>query len=455
MHLNMDSESKHFVKIRGKTAGSVTSNVLSLAGRNVMQVEIGTEENKSIKPIDGENFANAAKIAHEQGMPLVCFVESSGADILEGVAAVHSWGTAAKELVRCSGKVPVIFCFTGATVSGPALLLGLADFVIMIEDSYAFVSGPQMAELFTGETTNSEDLGGASLHDRTTGVSHFIVSDLDEGKELIRELLSFLPDNAYEIPRGWDSNDAPDRSTPEAGDILPSSISDSYDVRDVINCVVDDNYILESRKNWAPNIITAFASIGGRPIGVVANQPQSMAGTLDIPASQKGARFVSFCDSFNLPLVTFVDTSGFYPGKDLEWRGMIRYGAQMAFAYARSTVPRVCLILRKSYGGAYIVMDSRYMGNDLMLAWPSAEIAVMGAKGAVEILHRDAGDEEKLSLESHYEEKLLNPFVAAERGSVDRIIEPSETRSEIASALALLSEKKERLPKRKHDNIPL
>ena len=371
------------------------------------------------------------------------------------MAAIHSWGTAAREFVKCSGKVPVIFCVTGPTVSGPALLLGLADFVIMVDDSYAFVSGPRMAELFTGETTNNEDLGGASLHDRTTGVSHFSVSSLDEGKELIQELLSFFPNNAYEIPRGWTCDDPPNRPTPEAGAILPTSISDSYDIRDVINCVVDENHILESRKNWAPNLVTAFASISGRPIGIVANQPQSMAGTLDIPASQKGARFVSFCDSFNLPLVTFVDTSGFYPGKDLEWRGMIRYGAQMAFAYARATVPRVCLTLRKSYGGAYIVMDSRYMGNDLMLAWPSAEIAVMGAKGAVEILHRDASDEEKLSLESGYEEKMLNPFVAADRGSVDRVIEPSETRSEIASALELLSEKKERLPKRKHDNIPL
>ena len=451
----MDTESKHSVRIRGKTTGSVTSNVISLAGRNVMQVEIGAGETKSIKPIDGENLAAAAKIAHEQGIPIVCFVESSGADILEGVAAVHGWGVAAREFVRCSGKVPVIFCVTGATVSGPALLLGLADFVVMVDDSYAFVSGPQMAEMFTGETTSNEELGGASLHDRTTGVSHFAVSNLDEGKELIEELLSFLPNNTYEIPKGWDSDDPADRSTPEAGTILPNSISDSYDIRDVITCVVDDGHILESRKNWATNLITAFASIAGKPVGIVANQPQSMAGTLDIPASQKGARFVSFCDSFNLPLVTFVDTSGFYPGKDLEWRGMIRYGAQMAYAYARATVPRVCLTLRKSYGGAYIVMDSRYMGNDLMLAWPSAEIAVMGAKGAIEILHRDANDEEKLSLESSYEEKLLNPFVAAERGSVDRIIEPAETRCEIASALELLSEKKERLPKRKHDNIPL
>ena len=451
----MNLESEDFVKIRGKTESSVISNIVSFSGRKVMQVEIGSGENKSIKPLDGENLATAAKIAHEQGMPIVCFVESSGADILEGVAAVHGWGMAAREFVRCSGKVPIIFCVTGATVSGPALLLGLADFVVMVEDSYAFVSGPRMAELFTGENTTNEDLGGAPLHDRNTGVSHFTTNSLDGASELIEQLLSFMPDNSDENPHAWNSTDPADRSTPEAGSVLPESISDSYDIRDVINCVVDENYILESRKSWAPNLVTAFASINGRPVGVVANQPQSLAGTLDIPASQKGASFVSFCDSFNLPLITFVDTSGFYPGKDLEWRGMIRYGAQMAFAYARATVPRICVTLRKSYGGAYIVMDSRYMGNDLMLAWPSAEIAVMGAKGAVEILHRDADEKEKLSLESSYEEKLLNPFVAADRGSVDRVIEPSETRSEIVAALDLLFNKRERLPKRKHDNIPL
>ncbi|MCH2620540.1 MAG: methylmalonyl-CoA carboxyltransferase [Acidimicrobiales bacterium] len=451
----MSLESNNFVKIRGKTESSVISNVISFSGRKVMQVEIGAGDSKSIKPIDGENLAAAAKIAHEKGMPIICFVESSGADILEGVAAVHGWGAAAKEFVKCSGKVPIIFCVTGATVSGPALLLGLADFVVMVEDSYAFVSGPRMAELFTGENTTNEDLGGAALHDRNTGVSHFTVGTIDEAKELIGQLLSFIPDNSDEIPNKWDSSDPAERSTPEAGLVLPDSISDSYDIRDVINCVVDEKFILESRGSWASNLVTAFASIAGRPVGVVANQPQSMAGTLDIPASQKGASFVSFCDSFNLPLITFVDTSGFYPGKDLEWRGMIRYGAQMAFAYARATVPRICITLRKSYGGAYIVMDSRHMGNDLMLAWPSAEIAVMGAKGAVEILHRDASEEEKLLLESSYEEKLLNPFVAADRGSVDRVIEPAETRSEIAAALDLLSNKKERLPKRKHDNIPL
>ena len=246
-----------------------------------------------------------------------------------------------------------------------------------------------------------------------------------------------------------------DRPTPEAGDLVPDTATGSYDVRDVLACVVDDGHLLEPRAQWAPNLVTAFASIGGRPVGLIANQPQSVAGTLDIAASQKGARFVSFCDAFNLPLVTFVDTSGFYPGKDLEWRGMIRYGAQMAFAYARATVPRVCLTLRKSYGGAYIVMDSRYMGNDIMLAWPSAEIAVMGAKGAVEILHRQADESERADLVAAYEERLLNPYIAAERGSVDRVIDPAHTRSELAAALDVLAGKRERIPRRRHDNTPL
>ncbi|MEC8975015.1 MAG: carboxyl transferase domain-containing protein, partial [Actinomycetota bacterium] len=213
--------------------------------------------------------------------------------------------------------------------------------------------------------------------------------------------------------------------------------------------------LTEVRKEWATNLVTAFATIGGKTVGIVANQPQSLAGTLDIAASQKGARFVNFCDAFNLPIITFVDTPGFQPGKDLEWRGMIRHGAQLAFAYAQATVPRICVTLRKSYGGAYIVMDSKYMGNDLSISWPSAEIAVMGAKGAVEILHRDTSEEEREKLEAEYEERLLNPYMAAERGSVDMVIHPSETRKKVFAALQPLLTKREKLQKRLHDNSPL
>ena len=441
--------------LRTRTGGSVTFAVRQLGDRRVMVVEVEGEDRGALRPADGENLAIAARTARDQRLPLVCFMASSGAAIDEGVGAVHGWGTAAREFVACSGVVPTIFCVTGPTVSGPALLLGLADLVVMVDDTYAFVSGPNMVRQFTGEDLSNEGLGGTTMHERTSGVAHFTVADRAEADDLVTELLSFLPDHNDQIPAGWACADPVERLTPEAGDLIPDTPTGSYDVRDVLACLVDDGHLLEPRAQWAPNLVTAFASIGGRPIGLVANQPQSVAGTLDIAASQKGGRFVAFCDAFNLPLVTFVDTSGFYPGKDLEWRGMIRYGAQMAFAYARATVPRVCVTLRKSYGGAYIVMDSRYMGNDLMLAWPAAEIAVMGAKGAVEILHRDADEDERAGLVAAYEERLLNPYIAAERGSVDRVIEPADTRSELAAALYVLAGKRERLPRRRHDNSPL
>ena len=441
--------------LRTRTGGSVTFAVRQLGDRRVMVVEVEGEDRGALRPADGENLAIAARTARDQRLPLVCFMASSGAAIDEGVGAVHGWGTAAREFVACSGVVPAIFCVTGPTVSGPALLLGLADLVVMVDDTYAFVSGPNMVRQFTGEDLSNEGLGGTTMHERTSGVAHFTVADRAEADDLVTELLSFLPDHNDQIPAGWACADPVERLTPEAGDLIPDTPTGSYDVRDVLACLVDDGHLLEPRAQWAPNLVTAFASIGGRPVGLVANQPQSVAGTLDIAASQKGGRFVAFCDAFNLPLVTFVDTSGFYPGKDLEWRGMIRYGAQMAFAYARATVPRVCVTLRKSYGGAYIVMDSRYMGNDLMLAWPSAEIAVMGAKGAVEILHRDADEDERAGLVAAYEERLLNPYIAAERGSVDRVIEPADTRSELAAALDVLAGKRERLPRRRHDNSPL
>ena len=441
--------------LRTRTGGSVTFAVRQLGDRRVMVVEVEGEDRGALRPADGENLAIAARTARDQRLPLVCFMASSGAAINEGVGAVHGWGTAAREFVACSGVVPTIFCVTGPTVSGPALLLGLADLVVMVDDTYAFVSGPNMVRQFTGEDLSNEGLGGTTMHERTSGVAHFMVADRAEADDLVTELLSFLPDHNDQIPADWACADPVERLTPEAGDLIPDTPTGSYDVRDVLACLVDDGHLLEPRAQWAPNLVTAFASIGGRPVGLVANQPQSVAGTLDIAASQKGGRFVAFCDAFNLPLVTFVDTSGFYPGKDLEWRGMIRYGAQMAFAYARATVPRVCVTLRKSYGGAYIVMDSRYMGNDLMLAWPSAEIAVMGAKGAVEILHRDADEDERAGLVAAYEERLLNPYIAAERGSVDRVIEPANTRSELAAALDVLAGKRERLPRRRHDNSPL
>ena len=268
-------------------------------------------------------------------------------------------------------------------------------------------------------------------------------------------LLQFVPDNVDNLPTFQPTGDDDNRPTPEAGELMPTTSTGSYDVRDVISSVVDDGYHFEVRPRWAGNVVTTFATIGGYPVGIVANQPINLAGTLDIPASQKAARFVAFCDAFNLPIVTLVDTPGFYPGKDLEWRGMIRHGAQLVFAYGRASVPRICVILRKSYGGAYIVMDSKKMGNDLCLAWPGAELAVMGAGQAAAILQRRATDDERAEFERDYTERLLNPYVAAERGFVDAVIEPADTRREICAALHMLRDKREKLVSRKHDNTPL
>ncbi len=263
------------------------------------------------------------------------------------------------------------------------------------------------------------------------------------------------PDHVDAEPPRRFTDDTIDRRCPEAGELIPASSTGSYDVRQVAAAIVDDDSMLELRHRWAANVVTAFATIDGRPVGIVANQPMILAGTLDIPASQKAARFVALCDAFNLPIITLVDTPGFYPGKDLEWRGMIRHGAQLVYAYARATVPRICVILRKSYGGAYIVMDSKTMGNDLCLAWPWAELAVMGAGQAAAILQRRATPEERAEFEADYAERLLNPYVAADRGLVDAVIDPADTRIEIAAALEVLQDKRETLGGRKHGNSPL
>jgi acetyl-CoA carboxylase carboxyltransferase component len=441
---------------RARVPGSVSASVVDIGGRPAVEVRIDpTEKRGALSETDGQTIAAAARLACDQQVPLVAYIASSGADVADGIGALDGWGVAAREMVACSGRVPIVLVVTGPAVSGPALLLGLADFVIMSPDAYAFVSGPRMVTEFTGVPVTPTELGGAGVHARSSGVASLVAADLDDASALVEVLLSHLPLNADEEPPRLDTVDPADRATPEAGALLPTSPTASYDVRQVVRVIVDDHELLELRAAWAANIVTALATIGGRPVGVVANQTQTLAGSLDISASQKGARFVAFCDAFNLPLLTVVDTSGFSPGKDQEWRGMIRHGAQLAFTYARATVPRVCLTLRKSYGGAYIVMDSKTMGNDLSLAWPSAEIAVMGAKGAAEILQRGATPEQRATAEADYEERLLNPYLAAERGLLDAVIDPSDTRREIAAALEALSTKREHLAGRNHDNMPL
>ncbi len=436
--------------------GTVSATVRELSGRRVVLVRIDPGRRRGALDAEaGATLAAAADVALDARLPLIGVVASSGADVNDGVPALHGWGSAARAFARCSGVVPILVAVTGPTVSGPALLLGMSDVVVMTADASAYVVGPAAVQSFTGEQVTPEALGGASTHDRLSGVAAAVVDDEDAALDLLLAVLGHLPDHCDAEPPYWPTSDPVDRPTPEAGTALPDSSTGSYDVRDVARAVVDEDELLELSGGWAPNLVTAFATVGGRPVGIVANQPLALAGSIDIPASQKGARFVALCDAFNVPLITLVDTSGFFPGKDREWRGMIRHGAQLVGAYARATVPRVCVVLRKAYGGAYIVMDSKTMGNDVCLAWPRAELAVMGARQAAEVLHRREDPEVRAAKEAEYAESLLNPWRAAERGYVDAVIDPADTRSAVAAALEMLRSKREQLPDRAHDNLPL
>jgi acetyl-CoA carboxylase carboxyltransferase component len=444
------------LNLRAGVPGTVTVAVEDLGGRRVVLARSRPGAHKgALDVISGETLTIAAQTARNFRLPLVAVLSSSGAEVHDGVAALHGWGCAAREVAKCSGLVPVIVVLTGPTVSGPALMLGMADFVIATEGASAYVVGPQAVQDFTGERLTAEALGGAGSLRRNSGVATVVVADESAALDIASAVLSHLPDSCDDEPPRWPTDDPVDRDTPELADLVPATATGSYDVRDVARGIVDDGEVLDLWGGWAPNLVTAFGTLEGRPIGIVANQPVALAGTIDIPASQKGARFVDLCDSFNIPILTLVDTPGFFPGKDLEWRGMIRHGAQLVAAYARASVPRVCLVLRKAYGGAYIVMDSRRMGNDICLAWPVAELAVMGAKGAAEILHRRSTPEERAAAEAEYSATLLTPWVAAERGYVDDVIRPDETRRKVAAAFELLHSKREALAPRAHENSPL
>ena len=444
------------VELAAGLPGPITARVRMLGDRRVSMVEF--ERMDPAAPLTANQTTTlevAVRTAYEERIPLVAVMCSAGADIAEGIASLHGWGRVARVLTKCSGVVPTLAVLDGPAVSGPAFLLGLMDFVVVTDDAYAFVNGPLMVRQFTGIDITKDELGSPSTLERHTGLPVAVVPDREAGLAYLETLLAYLPDHADEQPPPWPLFDPVDRLCPEAGELVPESSTGSYDVRQVAEAIVDEDSLFEVRARWAGNVVTAFAAIGGRPVGIIANQPMNLAGTLDIPASQKAARFVAFCDAFNLPIITLVDTPGFYPGKDLEWRGMIRHGAQLVYAYGRATVPRVCVILRKSYGGAYIVMDSKTMGNDVCLAWPWAELAVMGAGQAAAILQRRATPEERAAFEVDYTERLLNPYVAAERGYVDAVVDPADTRREIAAALDMLANKRERLPRRKHGNTPL
>jgi acetyl-CoA carboxylase carboxyltransferase component len=449
----------------GHRSAAASASIREIDGRTVSWFNLdGGKHRGAIGTSEGQTIERAVHLAVELGMPIVGRIASSGADVAEGVAALHAWGRVAKALTDASGVVPIVLVLVGPAVSGPALLLGIADHVIMTTDAFAYVSGPEVVVAFTGVPIASEKLGGAAIHERESGVASLVVTDEHEAMLALEALLAYLPANHLADPPRDEIDDPIDRPCTRAASAVPARATASYDVRTVINDVLDELSFLELRPVYAPNMVTGLGRLAGRPVGIVANQPMFRAGTLDIEASRKAARFVQWCDAFNFPIVTFVDTPGFEPGRDLEWRGMIRHGAELVHAYAEATVPRLCVLLRKAYGGAYIVMDSKGLGNDWCGAWPNAEIAVMGAPGAVQILYRrdlaaitDDAERlaEQLALEAEYADRFANPYVAAERGYVDDVIAASDTRRVLADALLRLGTKRERTANRRHSNTPL
>jgi acetyl-CoA carboxylase carboxyltransferase component len=452
--------------VGARRGGAATAALTEIDGRRVAWFRLaGGAHRGAIGPTEGQVVERAVRLALDAGVPVVGELATSGADVGEGVASLVAWGRVAKALADASGTLPILLSVTGPCVGGPALLLGLADHVVMTADAYAYVNGPRAAATFTGVTTGHRELGGAEVHAGRSGVASLVVGDDDEAAGAVADLLSYLPSNHLEEPPAWPSDDAADRPCAVAVKVVPERPTASYDVRTVIGDVCDADSFLEVRAALATNVVTGYARLAGMPVGVVANQPKSQAGTLDIEASRKAARFVQCCDAFGLPLVTFVDCGGFRPGRDLEWRGMIRHGAELVHAYANATVPRLCVVLRKAYGGAYIAMDSRGLGNDLCLAWPLAEIAVMGAPGAVAVLQRRrlsaiadpaARAQVQAELEADYTARLCSPVVAAERGYVDDVIDPADTRRLLTAGLVALRTKRATPQSRaKHTNTPL
>jgi propionyl-CoA carboxylase beta chain len=395
--------------------------------------------------------------------------EGGGARIQEGVVSLGLYGEIFLRNVHGSGVIPQISLIMGANAGGHVYSPALTDFTVMVDQtSHMFITGPDVIKTVTGEEVGFEELGGARTHNTKSGNAHYLGTDEDDALEYVRALLSYLPSNNLSDPPTLPVPELVDEVTDEDQEmdtLIPDSPNQPYDMHRVIEHVLDDGEFLEVQALFAPNLIIGFGRVQGRPVGVVANQPMQYAGTLDIDASEKAARFVRTCDAFNVPVVTFVDVPGFLPGTDQEWNGIIRRGAKLIYAYAEATVPKVTVITRKAYGGAYDVMGSKHLGADVNLAWPSAQIAVMGAQGAVNILYRSelktvtetGGDVEaaRRQLVTEYEDTLANPYIAAERGYIDAVIAPSRTRIEIARWLDTLRTKRAALPPKKHGNIPL
>jgi propionyl-CoA carboxylase beta chain len=411
---------------------------------------------------------NAAKIvkimdlAMKLGSPIVGLNDSGGARIQEGVLSLAGYADIFLRNTLASGVVPQISAIMGPCAGGAVYSPAITDFTVMVKDtSYMFVTGPDVIKTVTHEEVTKDELGGAMTHNATSGVAHFAVDDDRECLALVRDLLSFMPSNNLDNPPRARSADPADREEPSLDRLVPASPNQPYDMLDLIHAVADEGYFLEVHRHYAKNLIVGFARLAGQPVGIVANQPAVLAGTLDISASVKGARFVRFCDAFNIPLVTFEDVPGFLPGTVQEYGGIIKHGAKLLFAFAEATVPKVTVITRKAYGGAYCVMSSKHIRTDFNYAWPTAELAVMGPEGAVNILYKReldaASDPVRLRAEkvAEFRAKFANPYIAAGRGFLDEVIHPPQTRSKLISALRNLENKRDKNPPKKHGNIPL
>ncbi|MBA2892545.1 acyl-CoA carboxylase subunit beta [Nonomuraea soli] len=413
----------------------------------------------SLGEVYGEKIVKILDLAVKTGCPIIGINEGGGARIQEGVVALGLYAEIFKRNVHASGVIPQISLIMGAAAGGHVYSPALTDFVVMVDQtSQMFITGPDVIKTVTGEEVSFEELGGAHTHNTKSGVAHYQASDEKDALEYVRALLSYLPSNNLDEAPAYDPVETYE-PVPELDAIIPDSANQPYDMHQVIDHVVDE--FLEVHALFAPNIVVGYGRVDGRPVGVVANQPMHFAGCLDINASEKAARFIRTCDAFNIPILTFVDVPGFLPGTDQEWNGIIRRGAKLLYAYAEATVPLVTVITRKAYGGAYDVMGSKHLGADINLAWPTAQIAVMGAQGAVNILYRrelagaENPDAERARLVTEYEDTLANPYIAAERGYVDAVIRPSETRAQVVKALRALRNKRASLPPKKHGNIPL
>ncbi|HUH07102.1 MAG TPA: acyl-CoA carboxylase subunit beta [Egibacteraceae bacterium] len=420
----------------------------------------------SLGEVFAEKIVKIMDLAIRMGVPMIGINDSGGARIQEGVVALGGYGDIFYRNVKASGVIPQISAVMGPCAGGAVYSPAMTDFVFMVKDtSHMFITGPEVIKAVTGEDVSFEDLGGAMSHSSRSGVAHFACDDEEACINEIRHLLSFLPSNNLEDPPHVRADDDPSRVDLDLDAFMPDSSNVPYDVRDLIARVVDDGEFMEVQPYFAENIVVGFSRLDGHPVGVVANQPTHLAGTLDVASSVKAARFVRTCDAFNVPLVTFVDVPGFLPGAGQEWDGIIRHGAKLLYAYCEATVPKLTVITRKAYGGAYDVMGSKHVGADVNLAWPTAEIAVMGSQGAVNVLYRrelaaaeEAGEEvtaRRAELIEHYDRELANPWKAAERGYLDDVIEPSQTRPALIRALAFTRTKRQTRPPRKHGNVPL